>query len=343
MTDEQIAKLFDVYTRFNAQANRATIGTGLGMSITKHLLDMMGGEITVESHLGKGTVFTVRLPQKRMDTTTCGSEVTEQMQILRMQRASKLQKSQIIHEYMPYGSVLIVDDVSSNLFVAKGLMLPYGLKIDIVDSGFEAIELIKNGNVYDIIFMDHMMPKMDGIEAANIIRGMGYNHPIVALTANAVTGQEEMFMKIGFDGFVSKPIDTRLLNATLNNLIRDKQPPEVIARARREKSQKQMSSLDIDPFQDADPVMVRLCLEDVEEAVGTLEKLIDSDGTVDMVAYITAMHGMKSALINMGQIKLSDIAKRLEKAGLDKDMTTISFETSKFLTTLRNVIVKYKQ
>ena len=136
---------------------------------------------------------------------------------------------------MPYGNVLIVDDVETNIYVTKGLLSPYGLKIDSALSGFEAIDKIKSGSIYDIIFMDHMMPKMDGIEATKILRELGYICPIVALTANALVGQAEMFLANGFDDFISKPIDVRQLNAVLNKLIRDKQPPEVLEAARRQR------------------------------------------------------------------------------------------------------------
>jgi CheY-like chemotaxis protein len=138
----------------------------------------------------------------------------------------------MMYEPMPYGSVMVVDDMETNLYIAKGLLKPYNLSIDTATSGFETIEKIKAGKVYDIIFMDHLMPKMNGIEAAKIIRELGYVHPIVALTANTMTDQLEFFLANGFDGFISKPIDVQQLDASLNKLIRDKQPPEVIEAAR---------------------------------------------------------------------------------------------------------------
>jgi len=131
-------------------------------------------------------------------------------------------EKKLVRELMPYGRVLVVDDMDAHLDVTKMLLRPYGLKIFTVKSGFEAIENIKAGNEYDIVFMDHMMPKMDGIEAVKIIRGLGYRHPIIALTATTTTGQEEIFLENGFDGFILKPIDLRLLDASLNKMIRDK-------------------------------------------------------------------------------------------------------------------------
>jgi CheY-like chemotaxis protein len=123
---------------------------------------------------------------------------------------------------MPYGKVLVVDDVTINIYVAEGLMMPYELSVETVNSGFHAIDLIRDGSTYDVIFMDHMMPEMDGIETTQKLRELGYTGTIVALTANALLGNDEMFMQNGFDGFISKPIDTLQLDALLNKFIREK-------------------------------------------------------------------------------------------------------------------------
>jgi CheY-like chemotaxis protein len=148
---------------------------------------------------------------------------------------------------MPYGKVLVVDDVETNLDVAKGLLLPYGLSIDTASSGPEAIEKIKKAGEadeasrYDAIFMDHMMPGMDGIEAVRKIRSelsgnYGKTVPIIALTANALTGNERMFLANGFTAFISKPIDVMHLDAALNTWIRNKQSEETIKKAEVELS-----------------------------------------------------------------------------------------------------------
>jgi PAS domain S-box-containing protein len=235
MTSEQVDKLFDDYTRFNMEANRITEGTGLGMGITKQLVHLMNGEISVESEPDKGSVFTVRLPQGIVaESGVFGKELVKNIsQLSYNQPAQKKSGLRIVREYMPYGSVLIVDDMEPNLYVARGLMFPYGLSIETAISGTEAISKIKNGAKFDIIFMDHFMPGMDGIETVKIIREFGYTRPIVALTANAVVGQADMFMENGFDGFISKPIDIRQLNATLNKLIRDRHPAETVEAAHR--------------------------------------------------------------------------------------------------------------
>jgi len=235
MTDEQIDKLFNEYTRFNMESNRATEGTGLGMNITNHLVHLMNGEIIVESVIDKGSTFTVKLPQGIVPgAEVIGGELAENINKCSLGKSTHVKKSaQIYREYMPYGKVLVVDDMEPNLFVARGLLTPYGLSIETVLSGKEAVEKIKNGLIFDVIFMDHFMPEMDGIEAMKIMRGLGYTRPIVAMTANALTGHAEMFAENGFDGFISKPIDIRQLNELLNKLVRDSHPIETVEAARR--------------------------------------------------------------------------------------------------------------
>jgi len=222
MTEEQIKVLFDEYTRFNAESNRKISGTGLGMAITHNLVTLMNGKLTVESARGKGTVITARIPQRIAGPETLGQKNAEKLETLNFIAVSKKKNKKLVREPMPYGRVLIVDDMKSNLDVAVLLLTPYQLQIDIAESGAEAVALIKNGKEYDIIFMDHMMPDMDGIETTRRIRALGYDQPIFALTANAVVGQQNNFLRCGFDGYISKPIDVRQLNDSLNKFIRDK-------------------------------------------------------------------------------------------------------------------------
>jgi CheY-like chemotaxis protein/anti-sigma regulatory factor (Ser/Thr protein kinase) len=222
MTEEQVQKLFDDYSRFNLEANRTTVGTGLGMAMTSSLVNLMGGHITVESTPGKGTAVFVNIPQEKLGSGVLGREAVENLEQFRFSQATQERKAKIVREPMPYGSVLVVDDMKSNLDVAKLLLAPYQLHVYTAESGIEAFMIVKSGLKFDIIFMDHMMPEMDGIETVQKIRGIDYREPIVALTANAVSGQQERFLANGFDGYISKPIDMRQLNNILNKLIRDK-------------------------------------------------------------------------------------------------------------------------
>jgi signal transduction histidine kinase/CheY-like chemotaxis protein/HPt (histidine-containing phosphotransfer) domain-containing protein len=346
MTSEQVDKLFDEYTRFNTEINRAVEGAGLGMSITKQLIRLMNGEILVESEPGKGSIFTVSLPQGTVaGSKKIGREAAEKIGKMSSAGTSHTKKAPIVYEYMPYGRVLVVDDVETNLYVTRGLMTPYGLSVETAASGYEVIEKVKDGLSWDIIFMDHFMPGMDGIEAAKIIRGLGYTRPIVALTANVITGQAEMFFANGFDDFISKPIDIRQLNAVLNKLIRDKYPAETVEAARKARNSMGKSS---SPQPSSNTEIAKIFIRDAEKAIAVLEAIHKKlynfyDYTnEDMRSYVINVHSMKSALANIGETELSGVANKLEEAGRGQKITIMSNETPSFLSALHSVIEKIK-
>ena len=330
MTQEQLTTLFDgEYVRYNQESNRMIEGTGLGMNITNKLINMMGGTITAESAPDVGSTFYVRLPQKVDSDEVLGAEVVENLQSFHVSQRAFHKRHNLYYEPLPYGKVLIVDDMESNLFVAKGLLMPYGLAVDTAISGFEAINLVKSGKVYDIIFMDHQMPDLDGIETAKLILATGYDKPIVALTANAIMGQSELFMNNGFNGFISKPIDIVTMNSYLMRLIRDKYPEEVIKAAKHSlRPQGEPSTALMDSF-----------LRDTAKAIDVLDKLLEKPEwePKDYSLYTINVHGMKSALANIGKNILSQTADRLEQAGENKDMENIRVKTPAFLEDLREV------
>jgi signal transduction histidine kinase/DNA-binding response OmpR family regulator len=244
---EDMDKLFSEYKQLNARANRYIEGTGLGLSITKKLAELMDGSISVESEFGVGSAFTVSITQDIVDLTPLGEDAIKNLKEFRFAEYKNKKKKNLIRSYMPYGKVLVVDDVVTNLEVARGLLLPYGLTIDCVASGAESVERVRGGEpFYDLVLMDHMMPDMDGIEATKLIREAGTDYaktvPIIALTANAMAGMEEMFLTSGFDGYISKPIDIMRLDVELNKWIRNKrddgasakpspQPPRPLAKS----------------------------------------------------------------------------------------------------------------
>jgi len=339
---DHVSRLFQDYMRIDSDLNRSVTGTGLGLSITKRLIDLMKGDISVESQPGKGSVFTVRLPQRRYGDSVCGADNVQRLRDFNFSRNAIAKKTQIVREYMPYGKVLLVDDVKSNLFVARGLLTPYGLHIDSIDNGVEAVEKIKNGNVYDIIFMDHMMPLMDGIEATKIIREMGYTRPIVALTANAIVGQAQMFLENGFDAFISKPIDSRKLNSILKDFIRDKQPPEVVEAARQEQHQKNAKGKE-NPEEKKKKLseLEEIFLIDAGNALKILEGLyakINELSEKDMELYRVTVHGSKNTLKSIGETKLSETARKLELAAKENDVAVLSKETPAFIDALKSVV-----
>jgi PAS domain S-box-containing protein len=330
MSKEQLDRLFSEYTRFNTDANRTTEGTGLGLNITHNLVRLMNGKISVESEPEKGSVFTVHLPQGKISSDVLGAELAEKLERFEVSGLDLQGKTQVTPEPIANGSVLIVDDVESNLYVAKGFLAAYELSIDTAMSGFEAIDKIKNGKVYDIIFMDHMMPKMDGIEATHKIRDMGYAKPIVALTANAVVGQADIFMEKGFDDFISKPIDMRQLDAVLKKFKSEKKSSVSVAESGREGKNPAVNH-----------TLAEVFVRDAAKAIVTLESIYEKRGSYgydDMRLYTINVHAMKSALLNVGEKELSEAAFRLEQAGRDKNTVVINADTPLFLDGLRATI-----
>jgi len=209
MTTNQINRLFEDYTRLHEEEQPLTTGTGLGMAVVSSLVQLMRGTIEVDSKVGEGTCITAHIPQAIEDTTVIGSDRAKKLQNFEAGVNGKIPAT--ITTAMFSGKVLVVDDMPSNLYVARGLLTPYGLQVDTCADGNKALEQIKEGNTYDIIFMDQMMPGINGTDTMYKLREIGYSKPIVVLTGNALQGQAEEFMAKGFDGFVAKPINTECL------------------------------------------------------------------------------------------------------------------------------------
>jgi signal transduction histidine kinase/DNA-binding NarL/FixJ family response regulator/HPt (histidine-containing phosphotransfer) domain-containing protein len=198
---EDYFKVFEVFRQLDCKKNAGIMGTGLGLSITKNLVEMMRGTISFESEYGKGTVFSVRLPLTEGDPS----------QIEHVGARGRVMAKEGIN-------VLVVDDNSINLNVASGFLATHGIKADAVTGGMAAVRKVQEKR-YDLVFMDHMMPEMDGIESAQAIRGLDdpwlKSMPIVALSANAMSGAREAFLAAGMNDFIAKPIDAGELNAML--------------------------------------------------------------------------------------------------------------------------------
>ncbi|MDR1837963.1 MAG: response regulator [Treponema sp.] len=226
--NKDLERLFSDYTRI-VEEDSYTEGTGLGLSVSKMLTDMMNGEISVISEYGKGSVFTVRLQQKLINGDTIGMDIAASLKNLNYHVSRRDRKSLLPHIILPYAHVLVVDDVITNIDVAKGMMKPYKIQVDCVTSGKAAIDAMREEKIkYNAIFMDHMMPEMDGIEAVRIIReeiGTEYAKtiPIIACTANALAGNDEMFLRCGFQDYLYKPIEIPRLDAIIRQWLRNEE------------------------------------------------------------------------------------------------------------------------
>jgi len=206
--------------------SRPANGAGQGLAIARRFAEMMRGDITAESERGIGSVFTARIRQVLTDDKTIGAETVRELQSFHYVDARRRNSSKFVRESIPYASVLVVDDDESVLESARAFLKPYGMRVDCVDSGQAAIELIMEEDVkYNAIFLDHMMPVMDGIETIRLLRRIGTeyanNIPIIGLSSNKAMAREEMFLKKGFQAFLAKPVDVMRLNNIINRWIRD--------------------------------------------------------------------------------------------------------------------------
>ena len=206
---EDMGRLFESFQRLDEEKNHNVEGTGLGISIVQSLLKMMGSSLKVESEYGKGSRFYFDLKQRVVDQTPIGNNVHQR---------DKLRKEERGYLCAPDAEILIVDDNEMNLKVAVGLLKRSEIKVDTALSGIESIRMVENKQ-YDIIFMDHMMPEMDGVETMKALKKSGSlpaHTKIIVMTANAIEGAKEQYLAEGFDDYLSKPIAVDGLEQTLS-------------------------------------------------------------------------------------------------------------------------------
>ena len=210
---EDFDKIFEKFSRLDSAVSKEIEGTGLGLVITKKFVDLMGGKIWFTSEFEVGTTFYVDLPLKVIDPTPIGS-VTQDTSVQRVRNF--LDCSDF--------TALVVDDSRLNLKVAERLLKKYNFNVDVAQSGKDCIYKYKYGNHYDIIFLDHMMPEMDGIETVRILRRLDdyETPPIIALTANAMNGMEEKYLSEGFDYYLPMPINTQELDKIIHIFFENK-------------------------------------------------------------------------------------------------------------------------
>ena len=225
--EEDQKKLFSDYSKVDAYANRKVEGAGLGLSITKNIVKLMDGQISVESEFGKGSTFHVRIKQGFVDDNTIGYDTAHNLCNFHYTDTRKHVSQKLVRADLSYARVLVVDDMQTNLDVASGMLRKYKMKVDCVSNGQAAVDRIAAVDpVYNAIFMDHMMPMMDGVETTAAIRALGTDYaksiPIIALTANAIAGNEQMFLSNGFHAFLPKPINIMNLDSIVQRWIRDK-------------------------------------------------------------------------------------------------------------------------
>jgi len=354
---EDLKRLFTDYIQIDLEANRRIEGTGLGLHITKRLLSKMDGDITVESEYGKGSVFTVKLRQEFVTDSQIGPEVVKNLKNFRYTNNKRLRNSRLSRLSLPYARVLVVDDLITNLDVAKGLMKPYNLQIDCVTSGQEAIDAIRAEKVkYNAVFMDQMMPGIDGIEATRLIREIGTeyagNLPIIALTANAIRGSEEMFLSKGFQDFLSKPIDIPRLDAILRKWVRNKKLEEELLKEGQvgEQPEKKTAarrllwpvdgldlSRGLERFGGDEESYLEVLRSFAANTRPLLEKIKgpNEDG---LDAYTVIVHGLKSSSRGIGADQAGSQAEALEKAAKAGEFEFLKNNTPAFIEAVERLL-----
>jgi signal transduction histidine kinase/CheY-like chemotaxis protein/HPt (histidine-containing phosphotransfer) domain-containing protein len=348
MKKENLGKLFSQYQQFNSK--RSIEGTGLGLSITKTLVELMGGTIQVESEYGKGSTFTVTILQEIVDPEPVGKDIADNLKQFRfINTRTRRKERNMFRARIPNGRVLVVDDIQTNIDVARGLMLSYGMTIDGLISGREAVEAVRAEKTkYDIIFMDHMMPDIDGIEASRMIRAIGSDYarriPIVALTANALAGNMELFLQNGINDFLAKPVDVQKLNAVLEKWIP------------REKQIKTIQDLEEQESQARFPVITGVDVgAGINNTGGTLNGykrildifISDTENRLPQIKaayeeenwekYAVLVHAMKGAFRIIGAAEAAETASCLEDAARQGDKKLLDAETEKMLALFKNM------
>jgi signal transduction histidine kinase/CheY-like chemotaxis protein/HPt (histidine-containing phosphotransfer) domain-containing protein len=338
--EKDIPKLFESFHQLDREKNRSIVGTGLGLAITKELVSVMGGEIGVKSVYGKGTVFTVYLPLTEGDLSKIERKGT-------MERVTATDTV----------TVLVVDDNPINLTVAQGFLATHNIFPDTARSGPEAIEKICSKR-YDLVFMDHMMPGMDGIEAVKVIRELNpsvlpaeipdlswfKNMPIVALSANAVSGAREAFLDAGMNDFISKPIDAESLNAALLKWL----PPEKVTMIRQGKPGewgteydalfKELKKLEIlnltaglSHVGNNEAAYVQILRQFCVEFDGYVRDIERLFGEENWTEYTIKIHAIKGVFANIGAEAVSKWAYQLEYAARNGDYAKCLEETESFI------------
>ena len=310
---EDLQKLFGDFVQVDLAANKGIQGTGLGLSITKSLIEAMDGKINVSSVYGRGSRFTIELPQKINSFETISESALSQN--------SSAAESGALSFTAPTAKVLLVDDIDTNIIVAQGLLSSYEIQTESCFRGIDAVEKVRSG-FYDLVFMDHLMPETDGVEATKLIREFNKDLPIIALTANAISGMREMFLENGFNDFLSKPIENKKLHKILE---------EWIPKEKQQICENKICSKGCDYNL---PNLLKFFVKDAKTAIKTLQKTIE-DGNVKL--FTITVHAMKSALANIGEKELSAKADELEIAGRNEDLDFLNTQTAPFLKQLQEI------
>lgn len=325
---EDMAKLFNSFTKLDENKNQFVAGTGLGLSLIKTLITKMGGTIKVNSVFGKGSMFTIRIPQIVVDkepigNIECAYEKAEM---------ESLQKRQYL--YAPEAEILVVDDNDMNLAVIRGLLKQSEMRLDMALSGKECLELTRKKK-YDLIFMDHMMPVMDGVETLHMLKKETENPnvdtTVIMLTANAITGMKEQYIEEGFEDYISKPVELEKLEKMLHKYLPEEKTSwkeEERKEQSEEKQEEEQTGSKIDKSiglnycggsEEMYKEIVRAYHQQGQKYIAAIPELCEKGEWKD---YAVIAHAIKSTSLTIGARELSEEAKIQEQAAKE-DKTDI--------------------
>lgn len=371
---EDLNCLFNAFQQVNSKVTRNKEGTGLGLTISKQLVEQMNGKITVESEYGKGSVFTLFIPQQKQNEENIfdnyekvfenAERCSDNNSLMDIPVASVLnskdfaslfgESTEQISFHAPNANILVVDDNTVNLQVADGLLSRFKVNVETCNSGKESLNLLfgENPNKFDIVFMDHMMPEMDGVETLERIRkkekelNILQKQIVIALSANAMNGAKEMFLQKGFDDFLAKPVQGQDFAFILKKWL----AKDLIMEMNSEDSKKSSLANQIELPKDLElPSDEDLAFKEAVENIGnyetyskivktfynTIEKNVTEIEAFykqkEFKSYTISVHALKSSARIIGAKKLSLLAEKLEKAGKENDVSFIEENTEQLL------------
>ena len=341
--EEDLGKLFRKFQRLDMTQNKSIEGSGLGLAITYNLLQIMHGEIEARSTYGKGSTFTVTLPQKIQRFDAIGD--------FRRRYQMNVKEQQAYHESFraPDARILVVDDTPVNHTVLKELLKKTKILIDCAYSGKECIEMVQHEK-YDLIFLDYRMPEMDGIETLHFMKALeNYPNrmtPVVALTANAVAGARENFLREGFDDYMIKPVESQRLEEMLIHYL----PSEKVHLVSQQEEEEEQESVRTDDWinrlgdldtetalkncgsEDGYRSVLKIYYDGLETKAEDIRKYYDAQ---DWENYTIQVHSLKSSSRVIGATQLGEMAAELEKAGNEHDLERITEKTAPMLEKFR--------
>ena len=355
---EEQAQLFEAFSRADIKSNASIEGTGLGLAIVKSIVTSMNGNVGVESEYGVGSDFWVKLPAGYKKSEALGSDFMEK-------RTDRLAVSQSSSFTAPDAKILAVDDNQSNLTIVKLFLKRNGIKPDLCSSGKKAIELCREKK-YDLILLDHMMPEPDGIETLHIIRedeaSLNKATKAIVLTANAVAGSRQMYMDEGFDDYLTKPLDSGVLEETVKNSLPKEKVIEASAESASEEVKEEVEEegekiplrdrlsaiegLDYDTALDycggEEDLLKEIVADIAGECSVRIERMRKSLESKDIKAYRIDAHSIKGSMATIGLKDFSERARKHEFAAKDNDLDFIYGDVDAFFSEYTKLCEKLK-